>query len=518
MSKDNTQINYPKFLKLLKNSTAVIEVRDSKDGWCESYLEFINCLYEGIIPLYDVSGVRPKGARLKTFGGRASGPQPLVDLFEFTKDIITAAEGRQLTSAECHKICCKIGQVVVSGGVRRTAFLSLSNLSDIRMRDIKKGDLSQTPELYLSNNSVCYTEKPDLSTFMQEMLSLYESKSGERGVFNRQAAKNVVSRIGRREADHEFGTNPCSEIILRPRQFCNLTEVVVRPEDGMEDLKRKVKLATILGTIQSTQTNFSFIDEEWTKNTEEERLLGVSLTGIMDHPILSGGDEKVRPGMLGHTLQELKKVAIETNKEWAAKLGVNPSTAITCVKPSGTVSQLVDSASGIHDRYAPYYIRRVIGDKHDPMSSVLIDIGVPHEESVTNPDVWVFSFPKKAPESSVYTSSMEKMQLWLQYQEHWCEHKPSVTINYNDDDFLLLAAVIYDSFDDISGISLLPSSDHIYPQAPYEEISEDKYNELTEALADVQDVNLTELLKQYEKSDTTTGNQESACSAGVCDI
>ena len=503
----------------IRQSGRSIDIGDSRLGWCESYSSLISSLYAGEQHDYDTSRIRAKGARLKTTGGRASGPQPLIDLFEFTISTFKAAQGRQLTAAECHEICCKIAHIVVVGGVRRSALISLSNLSDPRMRDIKKGDLSSKRHLYLSNNSVCYTEKPDVSIYLQEMQSLYESKSGERGIFNRQAAKNIAARNGRRNIDHDFGTNPCSEIILRPRQFCNLTEVVVRPTDTMEDLIRKVKQATILGTLQSTFTNFNFIDPKWKENTEEERLLGVSLTGIMDHPVLSGEtpwDLEGGFGELPDVLLELKEIAIETNRVWAEKLNIPVSTAITCVKPSGTVSQLVDSSSGIHDRYAPYYIRRVKGDIKDPLTQVMIEQGIPYEVSVSEPDnEVVFTFPKKAPTTSKYTTALEKFELWQLYQDHWCEHKPSVTINYKDSEYLTLIAKIYDSFDVISGISLLPSEDMVYTQAPYEEITEEEYNVL---LAKVPDVNLAEELAKVEQYDTTEAAQQLSCSAGVCDI
>ena len=486
-------------------------VPDSKGGWCNSYHLLLDDLFAGRVPSFDFSAIRPEGSRLHTMGGRASGPQPLIDLINFTTNIFMNARGRKLNSAEVHELCCKIAQIVVVGGVRRSALISLSNLSDPRMRDIKKGDLTHSEHLYLSNNSVCYTEKPDLSIFMQEMSSLYESKSGERGVYNRVAAQNIATETGRRDPEWDFGTNPCSEIILRPRQFCNLTEAVVRPDDTLIDLKRKVRLATILGTLQSNFTDFPFLDERWKTNTEEERLLGVSLTGIMDHPILSGDD------CLPDWLEKLKEVAIETNMEWASRLGIPQSKAITCVKPSGTVSQLVDSASGIHDRYAPYYIRRVRSDKKDPLTSVLIDIGVPYEDDVTNPSTVVFSFPMKAPTTSKYTGAMEKLKLWLIYQNHWCEHKPSVTINYTDDEFLQLIAVLYAEFDNISGISLLPKDDHVYSQAVYEEITEEEYEEMLQFMPS-EDHDLQELLTKYEKEDHTDNVKELACVAGVCDI
>jgi ribonucleoside-diphosphate reductase alpha chain len=515
----------PEVPQTITETDTCITVRDSKGGWCESYLEYLTLLFAGEFPTYDTSAVRPAGARLRTFGGRASGPQPLIDLFEFTKTIVRNAQGRKLSSSECHEICCKIADIVVVGGVRRSALISLSNLSDPRMRDIKKGDLSTRKHLYLSNNSVCYTEKPDLAIYLEEMHSLFESHSGERGVFNRQAAKNIAERSGRRDVNWDFGTNPCSEIILRPRQFCNLSEVVCRPTDTFEDLKEKVRIATILGTLQSTLTDFKFLDPRWKENTEEERLLGVSLTGIMDHPTLNGSslfkDEEAGDNCwlpLEVVLKDLKQVSIDTNKEWAKKLNIPQSKAITCVKPSGTVSQLVDSASGIHDRFSPFYIRRVKGDIKDPLTSRMIELGIPHEASVTKPESEVvFTFPKKAPEGSAYLSAEDKLAQWLVYQDHWCEHKPSVTINYTDDEYLPLISTIYKNFDTISGISLLPKDDHVYVQAPYEAIDEDTYNELLSRVPEYGE-SLADLLKGHEQYDTTEGVQQLACVAGVCDI
>lgn len=516
----------PEVSKCITQGSYILTIPDSKRGWCESFVTYVTSLFEGNELQYDTSRIRPKGSRLKTMGGRASGPQPLCDLFEFTKEVIYNARGRKLTSEECHEICCKIADIVVVGGVRRSALISLSNLSDPRMRDVKKGNLTGREHLYLSNNSVCYTDKPDVSIFMEEMHSLYQSKSGERGIFNRTAAKNVASLNGRRDTAWDFGTNPCSEIILRPRQFCNLTEVVVRPRDTLQDLKDKVKTATILGTIQSTYTNFDFIDERWKQNTEEERLLGVSLTGIMDHPVLNGtmdwdylvtSERWKMHTSLEQTVEQLKEVAINTNKEWAEKLGINQSTAITCIKPSGTVSQLVDSSSGIHDRFAPYYIRRVIGDNKDPVTQMMIDIGIPNEPSLTNPEATVFSFPKKAPVGAAYLTAEEKLQQWIIYQNHWCEHKPSVTINYTDKDFLPLISEIYKYWDIISGISLLPKDDHMYAQAPYEEITKDEYEQMCSTMPEVEE-KLAVLLKSYEVIDETEAAQHLACVSGVCDI
>lgn len=520
----------PEISKELHETDTIIVVADSKVGWSKAYRELISLLYSGLVPKYDLSKLRPAGARLKTFGGRSSGPDPLGALFNFTIDSFKKAQGRKLNSLEVHDIVCKIADVVVVGGVRRSALISLSNLTDERMRHAKSGAwYTDNPERSLSNNSVCYTEHPDVSAFLKEWRALYESKAGERGIFSRVAAKNHVASNGRRDAEHDFGCNPCSEILLRDRQFCNLTEVVVRPDDTLDDLKRKVRIASILGTLQSTLTDFRYISGKWKENCEEERLLGVSLTGIMDHPALSHpknlmdavyasefcGDEDITLELI---LKELKNVAIETNKEWAKKLGINSSTAITCVKPSGTVSQLVDSASGIHPRYSSFYIRRVRSDAKDPLNQFLKDSGVPWEQDVTKPNaVDIFSFPMKAPESSVLRNSMtaiEQLELWQVYAEHWCEHKPSVTIYVREEEWLDVAAWVYKNFDIMSGVSFLPHSDHIYKQAPYEEITKEKYDELVKAMPTINWGNF----EHYELGDNTTSSQELACTAGACEV
>lgn len=522
----------PEVSEEFHETDTTIIVADSKIGWAKSYRELISMLYAGQIPKWDVSKVRPSGSRLKTFGGRASGPEPLIDLFQFTVEIFKEASGRKLTSLECHDIMCKVADIVVVGGVRRSALISLSNLTDERMRKAKSGQWWEAnPQRALSNNSVAYTEKPDVGIFLREMESLYESKSGERGIFNREAARKAAARSGRRETDSiEFGCNPCSEIILRPKQFCNLTEVVVRPSDTFDDLRRKVEIATILGTMQSTLTDFRYLSSAWKRNTEEERLLGVSLTGIMDHPVLSGSgdmpnqlaesmgvDSRIKTkDLLPALLYKLKEVAIETNKKWANKLGINPSVAITCVKPSGTVSQLVDSSSGIHPRFSPYYIRTVRSDNKDPLTQFLIAQGVPHEPAIGKESTTtVFSFPKKAPDTSVVendVSALEQLELWKIYQEHWCEHKPSVTIYYSDDEYPKVMAWLWDHFDEISGISLLPKSDHSYKQAPYQEITEEKYNELIKGMPEIKWEDFT------EESDNTTGSQEMACTGNSCEV
>ena len=500
--------------KIFKSDTTIV-VKDSKEGWAKAYRQLLALLWSGEIPKWDVSKVRPAGARLKTFGGRASGPAPLVDLFNFTVDKFLNATGRKLTSIECHDIMCKIGEIVVVGGVRRSAMISLSNLSDDKMRHAKSG---QWWENYghraLANNSVAYTDKPDAETFMREWTALIESKSGERGIFNRQASQKQAAKNGRRNPDSDFGTNPCSEIILKNAQFCNLTECVVRATDSIEDIERKVKYATILGTIQSTYTKFPYLSKDWTDNTEEERLLGVSLTGIMDNPLMTSANAG-----LAKTLEHLKNVAISTNAEWAERLGIPTSAAITCVKPSGTVSQLVDSASGIHARHSPYYIRTVRGDNKDPLTQFLIDQGVPNEPCVMKGDTTtVFSFPQKAPSGATTRNDMtaiEQLETWLTYQRHWCEHKPSITVSVRDDEWVSVGAFVFEHFDEMSGVSFLPHSDHTYQQAPYQDCDKSEYEELLSLMpTDIDWSKLTD----YEKEDNTAGMQTMACSGDVCEI
>ena len=495
----------------------VIKVADSKIGWAKSYKELLSLLYAGQIPTWDVSNIRPYGARLKTFGGRASGPAPLEELFEFTINIFRDAMSkgqRKLVSIDCHDLMCKVAEVVVVGGVRRSALISLSTLSDNRMRNAKSGAWwEDNQQRALSNNSVAYTDAAETGAFMREWLSLYESKSGERGIFNRQAAEKQASKNGRREDYKDFGCNPCSEIILRSNQFCNLSEVVVREKDDLTSLKKKVKIATIIGTLQSTLTDFRYLRVRWKRNTEEEALLGVSLTGIMDHYLLSKPTTD-----LEKWLTEMKDVSIKTNKEWADKLGVNQSVAITCVKPSGTVSQLVDSASGIHPRFSSRYIRRVRSAKKDPLAVYMTNAGFPVENDVMSDASLVFSFPVKAPSTSVTVKdvgAMEQLKLWKTYQNFWCEHKPSITIYYTDDEYLEVAQWIWDNFDICSGISLLPYSDHVYQQAPYEEIDEEKYKKLVAEMP--QNINWEDLA-QLETEDNTVGSQELACVGGACEI
>lgn len=505
----------PEVAETFHKTSSTIVVSDSKLGWASAFRELIAMLYAGKLPQWDMSRVRPAGARLKTFGGRASGPEPLQDLFQFCVGVFQKAAGRKLTSIECHDVCCKIADIVVVGGVRRSALISLSNLSDQRMSKAKSGQWwVDQGQRRLANNSVAYTEKPDFEAFLTEMKNLYESKSGERGLFSRVAAQKIAGRNGRRDADHDFGTNPCSEIILRSNEFCNLSEVVVRADDTLETLKEKVRKATIIGTLQSTLTDFRYLRVRWKRNTEEEALLGVSLTGIMDHAVLGDANNPE----LATWLEEMRNVSIQTNKDWAEKLGVNASAAITCVKPSGTVSQLVDSASGIHPRFSKHYIRRVRSDKKDPLAVYMEQAGFPVEQDVMSPSSVVFSFPVKSPESSTCVKevgAMEQLALWKTYQNHWCEHKPSVTVYYTDSEYFKVAQWIWDNFDLCSGISLLPTSDHVYQQAPYEDIDADQYEKLVAIMP--QNVNWEEL-SQFEKEDNTTGSQELACVGGACEI
>ena len=504
----------PTVAESFHETDTTIVVADSKIGWASAFRELIAMLYAGKVPKWDMHKVRPAGARLKTFGGRASGSQPLEDLFIFCVGIFQKAKGRRLTSIECHDICCKIAEVVVVGGVRRSALISLSNLSDPRMAKAKSGDWWRNEgQRALANNSVSYTEKPDFESYLAEMHTMYDSKAGERGIFSRVAAQKVAARNGRRDPEHSFGTNPCSEIILRSNQFCNLSEIVIRADDDLVSLKKKVEVASIIGSLQATLTDFRYLRNIWKRNTEEEALLGVSLTGICDHYLLG----KDSPD-LEKWLTEMRDVAVKTNKEWADKLGINQSTAITCVKPSGTVSQLVDSASGIHPRFSKHYIRRVRSDKKDPLAQYMTAAGFPVEDDVMSKSSLVFSFPIKSPEGSTtvkQVGAMEQLKLWKKYQDYWCEHKPSITVYYTDDEFLQVSQWIWENFDTVSGISLLPVSDHVYQQAPYEDITAEKYEELLAAMP--VDVNWDDL-EHFEKEDTTTGSQELACTGGACEI
>ena len=499
----------------LWSSETNIVVKDSKEGWAKALRQMIALLYSGEIPTWDVSKVRPAGAPLKTFGGRASGPAPLVDLFNFVIKTFKDAQNRKLSSLECHDIMCKIAEVVVVGGVRRSATISLSNLSDDRMRHAKSGSWwEHDPQRALANNSVSYTEKPDSLSFMREWMALVESGSGERGIFNRQASKVQAAKNGRRDPNYEFGTNPCSEIILRNSQFCNLTEVVVRATDTLDTLSEKVRLATILGTIQSSFTKFPYLRKIWTKNTEEERLLGVSLTGIMDNPLMT-----LKNKGLEKTLDHLKQIAVTTNATWAERLDIPVSAAICCVKPSGTVSQLVDSSSGIHARHSAYYIRTVRGDNKDPLTQFMMDQGIPNEPDVMKPDqTTVFSFPMKAPQGATVTADMsaiEQLEMWLAYQRHWCEHKPSVTINVKNDEWFEVGAFVYKHFDEMSGVSFLPFNEHTYQQAPYQECDESAYHKMLGVMPTNIDWSL---LSEYESEDNTSGSQTLACSGDACEI
>ena len=504
----------PEIPNTIGQSEDVIVVQDSKEGWAKALRKLISLLYTGDIPTWDLGKIRPAGSRLKTFGGRASGPEPLNDLFKFVVAKFKGAMGRKLNSIECHDIMCKIGEVVVVGGVRRSAMISLSNLSDTRMSHAKSGSWWENePQRALANNSACYTEKPDSETFLREWLALVESKSGERGIFSRVAAEAHVAKNGRRETGYAWGCNPCSEIILRSNQFCNLTEVVVRETDDLKSLKRKVRLATILGTIQSTFTKMPYLRPIWTKNTSEERLLGVSLTGIMDHPVLGKNIDSPK------WLAEMKQVAIDVNEDYSGRFGIEASAAITCVKPSGTVSQLVDSASGIHARHSDYYIRTVRGDNKDPLTQFLKDVGIPSEPDVMKPDATtVFSFPTKSPASAITRNAMtatEQLELWKTYAEVWCEHKPSVTVTVRDHEWMEVGAWVYKHFDLCSGISFLPHSDHTYAQAPYQECTAAEYADMKQKMPVSIDWSTLSL---YEKEDHTSGSQTLACTSGACEI
>ena len=534
----------PEVAEHFEKTDSTIHVADSKSGWARGLKELISMLYAGQSPKWDLSAVRPAGAKLKTFGGRSSGPGPLDDLFTFTTKIFNEARGRRLTSIECHDIMCKIGAVVVVGGVRRSAMISLSNLSDDRMRHAKHGQWwEQHGQRALANNSVVYTEKPDMGAFMREWESLYASQSGERGIFNREASRKKVSENGHRDSEYEFGTNPCSEIILRPQQFCNLSEVVVRPDDDFKSLQKKVRLATILGTFQSTLTDFKYLRKVWTDNTEEERLLGVSMTGIMDHPIISGRvtadsddpsdgvDFSISDGAEGfeeywgmgsfpplpELLEQLKETCVETNKNLAKELAIPQSTAITCVKPSGTVSQLVDSASGIHPRFAEYYIRTVRGDIKDPLTDFMISKGIPFEPAfgAENSTV-VFSFPHKSPKNVAIRdqgTAIGQLELWLTYQRHWCEHKPSITVYVREHEWMEVGAFVWKHFDEMSGVSFLPYDNGTYKQAPYQECTEKDYKAALALMPEEIDWSTFK-----EEEDNTVASQELACAGGVCEV
>lgn len=501
----------PEIPEKLFPSETVIVVKDSKEGWAKAFRQLLALLYSGEIPKWDTSRVRPAGSLLKTFGGRASGPGPLEDLFRFTIGKFKNAVGRKLNSLEVHDVLCKIGEIVVVGGVRRSAMISLSNLSDQRMRDAKSGNWwESTAYRALANNSVAYTEKPEVGHFMEEWLALYNSKSGERGIFNRVASQKQAARNGRRDFERDFGTNPCSEIILRPYQFCNLTEVVVRAGDTYSDLERKVRLSAILGTFQSTLTNFPYLRKIWQYNTEEERLLGVSITGQLDNKDFYEGK---------FDLANLRDLAISINNEFAILVGINPSTAITCVKPSGTVSQLVDSSSGLHGRYSPYYIRTVRADNKDPLTQFMKDAGIPWEPDVTKKDqITIFSFPMKSPEGSImaeHQSAIEQLEYWKYLQEDWCEHKPSATVYVKEEEWPEVGGWVYKNFDLISGISFLPYSDFVYEQAPYQPITDEEYYEALDKMP--KEIDWSKL-SDYEQEDNTAGMQTLACAADGCEV
>lgn len=506
----------PEVPEKIHDSESTIVVSDSKQGWASAFRQLLSFLYNGEAPRWDMSRIRPAGARLRTFGGRASGPDPLADLFRFTVALFRGALGRRLNSLECHDLVCKIAQIVVVGGVRRSALISLSNLTDERMRNAKNGAWWESSgHRALANNSVAYTEKPDVGIFMKEWHSLYESKSGERGVFNRVSARKQAEASGRRATDFEFGTNPCGEIILRPFGFCNLTEVVVRAGDSRDNLLRKVRMASILGTFQSTLTDFRYIRKQWKLNAEEERLLGVSLTGIMDHPVLNSAGNG---NDLAALLEGMRNEAIEANKEWAGKLGIQQSAAITTVKPSGTVSQLVDSASGIHPRHNKHYIRTVRADVKDPLAVFMKERNVPNEVDVTNQSNLVFSFPVQSPDGSVVRSdrsAIAQLEHYLAFKRHWCEHNPSITVYVKEHEWLEVGAWVYKHLDDVGGVSFLPHSEHVYQQAPYQDVSEDQYKEFVDKFPNVP---WGDFDKYETDEDTTNGAQEYACTSGSCEI
>jgi ribonucleoside-triphosphate reductase (thioredoxin) len=507
----------PEVPKKFYPTGTVIVVEDSKIGWATAFRELIAFLYMGKIPKWDLSKLRPAGARLKTFGGRSSGPGPLNDLFQFTVELFKKAANRKLFSIECHDLMCMTASIVEVGGVRRAATISLSDLEDERMRMAKAGNWRETHAYrHIANNSAVYEEKPDIGLFMSEWKSLYDSKSGERGIFNRAAAKRAAGRSGRRNTDFEFGCNPCSEIILRPDEFCNLSEVVLRESDTPDTIMRKVRLATILGTIQATCTNFRYIRDDWKRNCEEERLLGVSFTGIYDNLIMYG---KSKDNPLPEILASFKQKAVEVNIEVSEMLGINPATAIGCVKPSGNTSQLVNSASGAGQRHSPYYIRTVRNSKKDPISLMMRDFGFPVEDDIINPTKTdVISFPIKSPDDSVYrneVSAIDHLKLWMSYQKNWCEHKPSITVYIKEHEWLDVAAFVYKNFDDVSGVAFLPYDGGNYKQAPYQEISEQEYLDFCSKMP----LNVDwSKLSEYEKEDMTENTKEYACSSGVCEI
>lgn len=503
----------PDIPSIQRDDKMVIKVPDSRKGWADSLKELMSALYIGIHPTWDTSEVRPKGARLKTFGGRASGPEPLERLFKFVVNLFYEAEGRKLMPIEVHDIVCMIGEIVISGGVRRSALISLSDLDDREMAKAKSGAWWETSgHRALSNNSAVYTAKPSMGRYMEEWSSLYDSHSGERGICNREAMDKIATTAGRESCN--WGTNPCSEIILRPKQFCNLTEVVIRPYDNKTSLKRKVRQAAILGTIQSACTRFTYLDADWKKNCEDERLLGISFTGIYDSKLMSDPTSG-----LAILLDELRTIAKETNREWADKLGISYAKSLTCCKPSGTTSCVAGTSSGIHPRYSDYYIRRVRIDTDNPLCVFMKDNGLPNEIDLHHPDTTtIFAFPTKAPENS-YTyknyNPIDHLELWMHYQKHWCDHKPSVTINYTDDSFMDIGQWVFNNWDWVSGISFLPHTDHVYEQAPFEEISEEAYLESIKQVPN--DIDWSRL-SSYEVEDTTVNSHSLACTGGACEL
>lgn len=506
-------------LPLIKKQTGEIlpiyEIKDSKEDWGDSLTAGMKAWYEGKDIKFDYSKLRLAGERLKTMGGRSSGPEPLRALLDFTRSKILNRQGKRLTNLDVHDIICKIGEVVVMGGVRRSALISLSDLDDEEMRHSKEGQFYlNEPQRQMANNSAVYNQRPTAAEFMEEWLALAKSGTGERGIFNRGGLESQLPerrwKVFAKDSA-TAGTNPCGEIILKSKQFCNLTEVVARHEDTAETLLKKTRLATILGTYQSTLTNFPYISKEWKKNCEEERLLGVSLTGQWDSPA-SRSPEIVK---------KLKMLAIEVNKEYAKKFGINPSTCITCVKPSGTVSQLVDSASGMHTRHAKYYIRRIRISATDPLFQMLKDQKFPYYPEVGQAEgsasTYVLEFPVKAPDGAVTRNSLsalDQLEHWKLIKENFTEHNPSVTISVGNDEWISTANWLYQNWNILGGLSFLPRVDHSYALAPYEEISEEKYYEL---LAKMPEIDFSEIVV-YEKEDSTQGAKELACVAGVCEV
>lgn len=490
-------------------------VPDSKRGWAEALKHVLDCLYEGRMPAWDLSQIREAGARLKTFGGRASGPEPLNDLLRFVMRVFYFAQGRKLTPLEAHEIMCKIGEVVVVGGVRRSALICLTDLDDLEMRDAKNGKFWETkPHLSLANISAVYDKKPSRYDFDKEFDALVASGSGERGIFSRYGAKAAAKEINRKAGPLK-GTNPCGEIVLRNNQFCNLSTVVVRPEDTLEELKEKVVRAAYLGTFQATLTNFDYLRPIWKENTEEERLLGVSLSGLFGHPVLSG-----RKGMemLEEWLFEMRMAAKFANIYLSGLLGINPAAAVTCIKPEGTTSQLVGVSSGSHPWFAEQYIRNVRGDVKDPLSQFLSAVGIPSETDIISDQNLVFSFPIAAPEGALTRedlTAVEHLELWAAYREHWTDHNPSVTINVRDNEWDEVREWVWENFDKITGVSFLPYDDHVYEQAPYVPVSDKEFEDLQAKMPE--HIDWSEL-SFFEATDETNGSQELSCMSGACDI